>query len=222
MNLSNDKNLYLLKNNVIFTNAKNITNCKAEYSLVENLHEYLFFILNNNIKLPLENKIEMKDFSITENLPIKKMNEFKLPDNSFFSKGNVIILYFSSKYISNPLDVLYSFSLLLNLKNTYYDIKLDFLLFKNKIVYYLFFRFSHEFKKHYSEILEHKDKIINNSKLISEKNIFSKEQREFERIELKTFPVLSSFKTNIIFEGMRYFTPLINNIKFRRSYIEND
>jgi len=219
--LKKEKNSYcLFKGNIIYFDNRDIPNYDFQYSFIEDYKEYLFHILHNDLNVSIENSIKINDYSIFNEIPFEKLDNFRLPSNRFFSKGNSIIFYFSSEYISNPLDILYTLSSVFILQNTYSNIVLDYIPYKNKLLYYCLFQFSNNFKEHYYEILKNIEKIMSISNIKSKKSLFSKEQILFEKREVKKFNSQSLFKNNINYEGIRYFTPHINIKGFRRDFFE--
>lgn len=204
----NYKDNLLLKNNLIYFNHEDKLDLTKEIKLInDNLSDYLYYYLNKSIDIKIDNIVKINEFGFSDDVNFEILDEFEYIPDVFFSKGNVAILYFSSKYIRNPLDVLYTIIENIEITNKYYDVKIDYLIYRDKIIYYILFRYSLSSSEHLKEIGYIKDTILNIKDIVVNKTIFPIIQQEFESKFLDKFPDIDNLSNNIVYEGMSIFTP---------------
>lgn len=204
----NYKDNLMLKNNLIYFNHNDKLDLIKDVKIInDNLSDYLYYYLNKGLDIKIDNIVKINEFNSSNDINFDILNEFEYKPNGFFSKGNVTILYFSSKYIQNPLDVLYTIIDNIEITNKYYDVKVDYLIYRNKIIYYILFRYSLSSFEHLKEIESIKDTILNIKEIIVNKTIFPTIQEEFEFKFMNKFPSIHSLGNNIAYEGMSVFTP---------------
>jgi len=204
----NYKDNLILKNNLIYFNHKDKLDLTEEIKVIsDNLSEYLYYHLNKSLDIKIDNVVRINDFDSSNDVNFEILDEFEYIPNGFFSKGNVAILYFSSKYIRNPLDVLCTIIDNIEITNTYYDVKIDYLIYRNKIIYYVLFRYSLSSSEHLKEIESIRDNTLNIKDVVVNKAIFPTIQQEFESKFLNKFSSIDNLSDNIVYEGMSLFSP---------------
>ncbi|MCL2619636.1 MAG: hypothetical protein FWD97_01710 [Defluviitaleaceae bacterium] len=199
----------IIKNNFVYTDVTEKCIVDA-VSYLKDYNDYLYYLLNDLTGVFFNYDISLTTFDTSQDLDLSTLKRFSYVKEGFFSKGNCVTLYFSSDHISNPLDVLYSLNNMLTLSFEYFDVVMDYLLFEDKIVYYMLFRYSLLLEPNLSEIMKIKDLINDSFELTHCKdkdNIFPIMQVKFENEHMSSFPVLK-VGDRLLFEGVSLQYPL--------------
>lgn len=198
----------MLKNNIIFlTENLDLKLLGQRRGVLLNSDDHLFYLVNIPEQTRLTSEINFEEMSIYSKINYEDLDDFKFQKIGFFPKGNVRILYFSSKIIRNPLDVIGQIVSTISLEGEYHDVKIDYLLFKNKIIYYLLFRYSLGPNRNLDEIKNVKTEILKIKKYCNRQVIFPEVQIKFQELHLSQFEDINSLDNGLAYEGSSLFTP---------------
>lgn len=213
------KDKVLLKNNIIFlTENIDLKLLGQSREVLLNSDDHLFYLVNNPDQTRLTSEINFEKLSTQLEINYNTLDDFKFQKIGFFSKGNVRILYFSSRFVRNPLDVIDQIVSTISLEGEYHDVKIDYLLTKNKIIYYLLFRYSFEPDRNIDEMKNVKAEILKFKKYCDRQIIFPEVQLKFQELHLSQFEDINSLDNGLIYEGSSLFTPFY---KLKGSVYEN-
>ncbi|MGM0641787.1 MAG: hypothetical protein ACQESN_10235 [Thermotogota bacterium] len=209
--LRNIKIPHVLKNNYIYYEDNFEENVNDKYIINFELYHYYFFHFNLNL---FQMKcVKKRDFKIYFQIDRKLLPFYKgYYRRYFFPKGNVIIMNFSTNYISNPLDVLYTINKLIVLKGYYKNVVIDYLLFRNKIIYYIYFSYSGKLEANLKEIINH-IKLIKNSKITSFNDSLNKIDKDFQNLFLHNFSKIRDID-KLKFESLYIYSPYEKEVMF--------
>jgi hypothetical protein len=200
----------VLKGNFLYT-REDIVLPSSTNVIIKKYDDYLYYVLNETIDVSLSSRSFTAPRKV-ERLDVESLGEFSYTEKGFFPAGNCVVLYFSSKHNPSPLDVIYTINKSIILESEYFDITLDYLIFKDKLIYYILFRYSLKLENNLSEIIKVRDGLVNSfsfTECDEKNNIFPKEQVEFESKYLAGF---SSFDctSGLSYEGMSTHSPAFN------------
>lgn len=197
----------IIKNNLVFCDGDIDMPPKIGCVLVKELSEYLYESLTNDLSdIYNPNELMLGDFDT--NFHVKYLQNFIIPKNRFSSTGNHVAMYFSTGYISNPLDVLATFVNMLHPKGAYGSIKLDFVLYKDKIIYYIMFSYPKTIDTNTKDIIDMREALFSVTEITKVGSMVPDAQINFQKELLSQFPEINRL-TNIKYEGCRVSSPCI-------------
>ena len=207
----------IVKNGFVYSDAIDLDTDDA-FSYIEDYEDYLIYLINGLVNISLSTRISLSTFEINNELDLSKLGNFSFIEEGFFPSGNCVCLYFSTKLISNPLDVIYSINnfldLSLDLSLEYFDVVMDYMIFEDKIVYYIMFRYSLLLENNLDEIIRIKELLSNSfviAKCSDKHNTFPGLQVRFEEKYLTQFPILTD-EDKLLFEGLSKHSPMFRGI----------
>jgi len=202
------KDKVLIKNNIVYKMKKEILEFKGKKKCVlDNLSDYVYYLINNSKKICFTDEINLDTILWKRKIDFNALDEFRFEEKGFFPKGNVNVFYFSSKFVNNPLNIISQIISSITLNGEYHDIKIDYILYNQKIVYYILFRYSLGVDRNFKDMLKAKNDILNLKRFDLNKVVFPEVQLKFQEEQLKEFQDINSIKENLVYEGNSLFTP---------------
>ena len=214
-----NKSCAIIKNNVVFCEG-NVDIGEYQHAgsiLVRNMDDYLYEELTDGLialqSVSVTTMEARKNFS-REDLPL-----FRLPDCQFSGSGNHVILFFSSQYINNPLDVLATLALHLEPERAYSSIKMDYIPYKDKLIYYILFSYPRYVHSNFNDILNIKNAVNEIQDMVSNNSIMPESQINFQKEFFSEYEYLESF-ADLFQEGAVVFSPFMKLEQYQKT-IEN-
>ena len=176
--------------------------------LIYQYQNLLWICINRQISILLDiHNIDNKNHNIFHsNIQLLSRPFAHTKEGRFFS-GNTILLYFSTNLIANPLDVLFSVTQNLKLKNKYFAVDFDYLIYKDEIIYYIMFRYSLSLEPNLSEILDLKQSIIQSTFKIMPDSALPNHHKNFQKELLHEFDRTECIESALTFKHHSVFSP---------------
>lgn len=182
--------------------------------IIRNWDDYIYYIFCNELFVYDAFKLSTSNYDANIRL-FDRLNVFKLAEHGFSGIGNHVFLYFSTRYISNPLDAINTIASGMKPENEYGDIAIDYYLYDNKIVYCVIFKYPLSLHKNLEEINNIKNNILSLDNVCSNLSIFPAEQIDFQERYLNGFEPATQM--NIHYEGYSIFSPHFGSKDFNKA-----